>query len=59
MVLVGETEMEVPLPAEVVPHPPVYHCQFVAPFRFPATERVVLVPLQTVDDVLETEDMVG
>lgn len=49
MVLLGETFMASPVPADVPPHDPVNH-SVVAPVPFdpPATVNVVLLPLQMV-----------
>ena len=46
---VGETVIEFPVPANVPPHEPVYHCT-VAPVPAvpPLTVNVVLLPLQIV-----------
>lgn len=45
----GETAMAVPVPAAVVPHPPVYHCQEAPLPRLPPlTVSVALFPEHTV-----------
>ena len=47
MVTVGLTLTEVPLPTDVPPQFPLYHCQFApVPNEPPTTESVVFPPLQ-------------
>ena len=57
---VGETIMLVPLPTEVPPQEPLYHCQLEASFKVPeAMLSVVLLPVQIVEAVAERAGNVG
>lgn len=52
VVVAGLTAMELPLPTDVPPQLPLYHCQLApVPSEPPTTKRLVLLPGQTVVDV--------
>jgi hypothetical protein len=57
VVAAGVTVIELPVPARVVPHPPVYHFQLApVPKLPPLTVKVELEPGHKVVEVALTED---